>query len=481
MEKPDLPLRRFLQQPRVFVPNVELVAESELSLDQDPYISDHIYERVPLFPAVMGLEAMLQVSGALARTERLPELESVHFDQPVAVYPGQSTKIRIAALARPDQRIEVVLRSAETDFQQDHFRAICNYGRVASQPSALDTPPEDAQPLVPAVDLYGELLFHTGRFQRVTGYRHLSARACTAEVESAGQDEWFGAYLPPQRLLGDSAVRDSVIHAIQACIPHATLLPIGVDHLKLAPNLCSPVTVVARERSHLGDEFKYDVDVLDNSGVCVESWRGLLLRAVKKRRLPNAACAALLRPYLERRIGELTGNESVELVIEFGGEEQDRKERAVERLLGSCAHVYARPDGKPELANGRQVSFSHQPSLTAAVTSHSRVSCDVESVSERPESTWQDLLGAEQRQLAEQIQARCDESNAVSRTHVWCAMECLRKAGQGDGPLLLDGTTPDGWVVMRTGHTRIASWNWTRPDGSRLVISVLAGESDAQL
>ena len=55
MEKPDIPFLRFLEQPRVYFPGIELIVDSELSIDTDPYLDDHVLGGERLFPAVMGL------------------------------------------------------------------------------------------------------------------------------------------------------------------------------------------------------------------------------------------------------------------------------------------------------------------------------------------------------------------------------------------------------------------------------------------
>ena len=66
MIEPELPLRRFLERKRVFYPGVELVVDAELSLRTDPYLADHVVQKQPLLPAVLGLEAMAQAAMALA-------------------------------------------------------------------------------------------------------------------------------------------------------------------------------------------------------------------------------------------------------------------------------------------------------------------------------------------------------------------------------------------------------------------------------
>jgi enediyne polyketide synthase len=285
-DRPQLPLLRFLEQPRVFIPGVELVVDVTLSLDTDPYLLDHAYQDVPLLPAVMGLEAMAQVSTVLLGTTELPVFENVRLTRPIAVPAGTTRTIRLAALVRRPNEVEVVLRSDETGFQADHFRATCRFGNVdvgeptLAPPSSLLAPSERV-PLDPDRDLYGKILFHRGRFRRVRGYRQLSATQCVAELSPDGDARWFVGYLPDRLLLGDPAVRDATIHAIQACIPHGTILPVGVERVVPATHWASESYCVhARERLRDGDRFVYDVEVTAADGHVCERWEGLELRRV---------------------------------------------------------------------------------------------------------------------------------------------------------------------------------------------------------
>ncbi len=133
VEQPELPLLRFLEQPRVYYPGVELIADVKLSTDADPYLNDHVFQGERLFPAVMGLEAMAQVAMALVRAEVPPVFEDVKFNRRVVVPDGAIVTIRLAALAREPNLVEVALRSEETSFQIDHFRAVCRFGSRNSQ------------------------------------------------------------------------------------------------------------------------------------------------------------------------------------------------------------------------------------------------------------------------------------------------------------------------------------------------------------
>jgi enediyne polyketide synthase len=465
LERPDLPLLRYLETPRVYVPGVELVVDAVVSADTDPHLADHVFRGEPLFAAVLGMEAMAQAAMALLRTEEIPSFEDVVFQRPVAVQPGHSTTIRVAALVRGPGTVEVVLRDASTGFAADHFRALCRFGQAADHQPRLLTPFRAAAAgrveLDPAGDLYGGVLFHQGRFQRLQGYRSLRATECLAEISSDGSTVWFGRYLPDRLVLGDPGARDASIHAIQACIPHATLLPTAVRRVfsrGLAAD--APLLLAARERSRNGNEFVYDFEVLTTGGELRERWEGLTLRAVDRIAPPAAWTAALLAPYVERRLQDLLPGSGVRVTLDRGD--------------GPPLHhpLHYRPDGAPEATTEEEaasVSRSHAGELVLAVTGGGRIGCDLQTVDERSAEVWLDLLGPERSRLAELIARERGEPFADAATRVWAAAESLTKAGAPHGaPLVLEGRGPAGgvlesggddrWLLLRSGDLRIGTF-----------------------
>src|SRR5205085_827343 len=155
---------------------------------------------------------------------------------------------------------------------------------------------------------------HTGRFRRVANYRLLRAKECIVQLEPLLNLQWFGRYLPAERALGCAAVRDAAIHAIQACIPHARLLPTGIRRVVVGevpcrmeqlcdgvgPECLPELLLHAREVKREGDTFEYDLQLLGPFGVILESWEGLRLRKVEG--IPVAASwpEGLHAPYVER-------------------------------------------------------------------------------------------------------------------------------------------------------------------------------------
>ena len=491
VDRPELPLRRFLERPRVHFPGIELIAEADLTSDADPYLDDHVFAGEKLLPAVMGLEAMAQVAMAVAGSDAVPAFEDVRFDRPVVVGAGAPSTIRIAALVREPGCVEVALRCQETDFQVDHFRARCVFGAEAVTNGGSETGraanghAREVEPERIAIDLerdlYGGILFHRGRFRRIQGYRRLRARECSVELLATDDAAWFGRYLPATLALGDPAARDSAIHAVQACIPHATILPTGVDRIELTARAVDGVRIVdARERSRDGSTLVYDVTVSDASGAVRERWQGLRLRIVADATRPTEWPAALLGPYLERRFAELVDGSRLAVSIEAGeGERPARSDRALAGTLGIGNTVRRRPDGKPEAEDGTSVSTAHAGALTLAVAGSGAVACDLETVEARGEAAWRDLLGAERAGLAERIAKETAEPYDTAATRVWSAVECLKKSGLSPiTPLIWRGASRDGWVELGAGRLAIGTCATRVRDAERtMVIAMLAERS----
>lgn len=486
IERPELPFLRFLEQPRVYYPQVELIVDAELSTKTDPYLNDHRLQGERLLPAVLGLEAMAQAAMALAGSIKPPSFEKVSFNRPVVVPESETLRVRVVALVRGRGLIEVALRSEETDFQIDHFHATCRFESAERKEPELLKPLSDTQlpvrhvSLDPERDLYGSLLFHGGRFRRLSGYRLLKARECLADISPDGKTDWFSRYLPRELVLGDPGAHDAMIHAVQACIPHALLLPIEVERLTFeltAPS--EPLLVHARERSQSGNSFIYDLCVTAMDGSVRGRWEGLQLRAISDASPPAFWTDALLCTYLERRVQELSNDCSISVAMVRDGdaERRARSDLAIRLALGEEVAILRRADGKPEVEGAREVSAAHAGDLTLAVAGSGPLGCDLEPVMNRPASVWLDLLGQNRYELAGFIARTANENLAVSATRVWAASECLKKIGAAiDAPLLLNASaTADGWLVLSSGNFLIVTYpSQIKNHEAQLMIAVLS-------
>ena len=486
IERPELPFQRFLEKFKVYYPQIELVSDVDLSQSTDPYLDDHKFQGRRLLPAVIGLEAMAQAAAALWGSTERPAFKQIEFNHPVVVSETATLPIRLAALVRRPGVVEVVLRSAETGFQVDHFRAMCEFGHsrngFRSGTNGFRNYEDTNQRLTldPARDLYGNILFQRGRFRRLDNYRHLSANECFAEIAPDGHTRWFIHHLPGGLLLGDPGARDAALHAIQACIPHRTVLPVAAASLRFAEKRATntePLFISAREQSSTENSFIYDLDVLGADGVIRESWRGLKLQAVGAP-IAGPRHEALLRPYLERRVQDLIQSSDVSIALRRDEcpDRQLRSDRAIQAAVGMPVAITRRPDGKPDAHAGRFVSASHCGDLTMAVAGATPVGCDLEKVEDRPPSVWRALLGDVRIELAQLIERRTRENPVVSATRVWSAGEALKKVGAAiNAPLVFVSSTADGCVFLSSGNFKIFTYATELREGEgQFVIAVLS-------
>jgi len=448
----DLPLLRFLENIRLHYPGIELIADAEISADTDPYLKEHCFQGDQIFPAVLGTEAMAQVASALEETGHVLGFHNLHFNRPIVVPQGKSIVLRVAAVRRQPGVIAVVVRSSTTSFHIDHFTGECVFG--ADSTSTTESPVTEMTQrkilqLNPEGDLYGRILFHQGRFRRIAAYHQLEATRCVANISGSGKQQWFARYLPNDMLMGNAASRDAIIHCVQACIPHKTVLPTGVDSvLTNAVWTTESAIVTAEEREHNGDDFIYDLKVEDSNGRICERWSGLRLHAVAPIETQRPWPTALLTPYLERRLAETMPSAGMRIALKEAAANQETK--------CSCHRL----DGKPEdCANaGMQLSRSHCGSLVLTACSQQPVGCDMEQCTERGEASWTGLLGKQWLSVAQTIATETNIPLQGAATQVWALKESLRKCGASfDQHLQISTQTADGWTILSSGKLQAAT------------------------
>ena len=484
--KPELPFYRFLEKPRLYYPQIELVSDVELSPESDPYLDDHVFRGDRVFPAVMGLESMAQLSMALLETAVVPYFESLEFNRPIVVSGQESLTLRIAALRLDAHSVEVVLRSQETAFQVDHFRGICRFDAVETAVPTLSAQQQQQLPALSATpeDLYEEFLFHQGRFQRLQAYYRLRAQSCQATITTDNKTAWFGRYHPQTLVLGDPGARDAAIHVNQASVPHISLLPVRVERLITGQSDRSEtLSVFTEERARDDETFTYDVEVCQSDGRLLEHWQGLTLQGVKGSDFAGQWPAPFLAPYIEHKMMQIAPEANLSIALLVAKEvadvaRQERSDTTVALALGEPVTVTRRPDGKPEVMGlAQHISTAHSDRLTLAVSSCQPVACDMEFVSKTGTDSWLDVLGAERFALANLIAEQTNEEIETAVTRVWTAVECLQKAEAiVDTPLNLTTTAEDGWVTLTAGAFKIATYLAHVKSVDRLLVTAVLVE-----
>jgi enediyne polyketide synthase len=319
----------------------------------------------------------------------------------------------------------------------DHFSGECvfeeNQVETTGSPAARFS--DRDIPLDPSRDLYGPILFQSGRFSRVEAYQRLQSDRSIARLRPPKQDQWFARHLSPELALGDSASRDAALHSIQACIPHKTILPLGVDRIIVGTGWTSGAAHVhAMERSFDGDNLVYDLRIENADGEICEHWEGLHLRAVSAIETHMPWPLALLAPYLERSVRQTFARQDLKIGLAQGSAQRHAETNAdlLREMHGPDAALIHRPDGKPEVTGVPgpvSVSISHSCEFTLLLSASSAAGCDLERIVDREPADWEQLLGAEHFTLAQQLASAFGASIHQAATQIWALKESLRKAG----------------------------------------------------
>lgn len=456
--KSELPFLRFLEQVRLFYPGIELITDNLVSVETDPYLADHIYEGKHILPAVMGIEAMSSAAMALLGREVPPnQMSQLTLERPVIVPRDKPLTLRIAVEKQGPDTVEAVIRSEETGYHVNHFKARFHFDAVVVEGDLTSL--REARALPPLIlkpnDLYGPVFFHGGRFQRVAGYRRLGAYNCIAELAAPSKKPWYGRFLPAALVTGDPGRRDAVLHAIQACIPHKSVLPLTIGQWISFQQEQGQQFLHARELAQHGDCYHYDVDVIAADGSIVEVWRDLVFKEIHPIKPQHDWHIQLFIPYVQRLLAKRAKHHRLGLDLEIHPE-WDRDQRTQiqrRRLKTELGSISYRPDGKPESPRA-EVSFSHLQDMSLVAWSSGALACDLENVTHRDPWKWQAMLGEAFAAVAQFLVQDHRELADLAATRLWCTRECMRKAGLSSetAPFLLPNQEDELVFFSIDGH-----------------------------
>ncbi|WP_018252961.1 type I polyketide synthase [Salinispora mooreana] len=459
-DAPDLGRLRFAEVMVSRIGQVATVTEAVLSAGADPYLRDHRVGDVSLLPAVLGLEAMVQLASLTLGNRVGWAIRDVRFAAPIDIPELHTRRIRVAALAdEGGTDVAVVIRADTDGFATDRFS-----GTVVGQPPA---PPassvgggEESRPCSRvetagpeengAHSWYESVLFHEGQMRRLVCAESVSAFGVRAVVEASESERWFASFLGQDLLLGCPGGHDAVIHTLLACAPHRRVLPVGAAEVVVWQPLRGLLTVEARETWHGTDEYVFDVDVT-RSGSPVARWRGLRLRAVGENPEFIAArdCGRLgvelVAPWLSRRLIEVGAVDAVEFVVGAGRRETEGARGLVARHLALPeSELGHKPSGALHVP-GRYASASYADGQVLVALTDRPVGVDWEPVTDR---SLAGLLDASARVTVDDLRQHTGDAPEVATTRLWAAREALVKLGVDPDQALAHGEAePDGLLV----------------------------------
>jgi enediyne polyketide synthase len=454
---------RFGETVRVHYPGVELIADTRLSVQADPYLADYRIDDLPMLPAAMVLEAMAQTASALAGRE-LRHLADVRLTAPVLLLGRaghEGAVIRVCAL-RAGDTVEAVLRCAETGFRLDHARAVFRTaGRHGAQPPPAGwaagpgrgTGSVAPGAMVDGTDLYGQLFFQTGRFRRVAFLPEASSRACRALVRGGDDLPWFGAVPGPvdaPLMLGSPGLNDAALHVLQACLPHRRVLATGCESVTFSGREVRGALRVqaVRRPPAAGDPiWVWDVVATDATGQPVVTWQGVRLRDVGALVPPGPWHPALLAISVEARAAEFGLDPELRAMISCGAPPPGREAAAGAgpETAGDDQPWSDRAEGTGPLAGFELTVRASRP-----------VACRWQAVG----GLTGDIAPLDEALVAVrgQLAARLREPAAALDARLATIASVLTALGRVPGtPLRAEDASDAGWIVVRARDMAVAS------------------------
>jgi len=468
----SFPPARFLEQVRVCVPDVELISECVLEPLKDPYLLDHCVGEIPVFPAVMAIEAMVQAAQTVAGRSDLPVLKDLRFILPIALSPqdlatafsDDTKRIRVFAQVMDDGGfVKTVIRS-EDEPTRDAVSGECwfepNSLRTVPEPNvALDAPASEAADVDVAsfrpFPLFQGKMFdlHIRLRDRRAGIR------CTGEIVTPKRPIYFAdSFEQPTRTL-DPATTDA-LYQNAGFLFDDMYLPTRTKTLRFLAPLEEGSTAFCHTEIVDSTEYSWCCNgwVLDASGrpsVIMEGCEATKVMADADVERPQSIRrpAGSLSPdqvdeqlenflaktphgYSLRRLGESSPSDGNQQVA------RDALVSCLKRKGAQDAAVHLsvghREDGKPyfEVADaqleallaGQDLSIADKDDLSVAFVGPGPVGVDLEVVESRDSETWRALLGAEGYLLAQRVAVKANESFDRAASRVWTVMEVNKKA-----------------------------------------------------
>jgi enediyne polyketide synthase len=480
---------RYLEEMVINVPGVESVFKAHLTLKQDLYLKDHLFNGVYLMPAVFGLEAMVQAAAHVSGITDFSRVQitNIKLDRPITVDPYAGANIVIRAeveeqhVESSTQVIHTTIYKAHSGINESFFSATFTLG-LMDKPLKHEIPVSQIPPAIkPESDLYRKtLLFQGPLFQRIEKVLALEASEESGKYASfitkmvdhihAGKEAFLNSH-HQTILLSDPFFRDSLLQSTALLIPQDTSLPVYIDQLDIFPHSMEEkeemIWATVRLEHVTAKEIEATVTAVDSNGAVLETIKGFKLSilqhhddypAVSDLIKPEQRDTLLIKQALDR-IKESFTFEMPEVLLQYipgihslPQEEKHQRELSLMQEvvrnaikdtpeLSKDFKVTWLDSGKPAVAGLEHqeidISFSHDERLCLTVAGTGPQGCDIAPITSRTQQEWTALLGDKQHDLLMSLLDSGDTLN-LAGTRIWAAMETLYKAGNNNKDILLD-------------------------------------------
>ncbi|TCW40538.1 acyl transferase domain-containing protein [Laceyella sacchari] len=458
-------------------PEVELITRVRLTLEQDSYVKDHVYNGTYLFPAVFGLEAMAQavsyVTGIVDFSHA--QIEDIRFSLPITLDPHTGALIEIRAEVLEDGRVKTEIRTEKNGFTKPYFTATFAFPAERETITEPITFPAQALPIDPKTDLYGPLLFQGPSFHRLADVYEASHDP----EQKTGHCLFTAQTGEGEYVLGDPYFHDALLQSARIITPQDLCLPVKIDSFQhLGQGLAGSGIrrAVTKLQQQTDTSYTYMVDVLDEHNRVIQRLNGYQVHLME--RFPELPTAnELCSPaYIdEQRLAKAIQSHAHTLEVDVPvitlthcpGIHQQPREMRHEKLLPLYQRAIALAggdetypltwdeNGKPHVTgqNGSavrfHVSFSHDDEISICTVGQGEQGCDILPIDDkRGEEEWHRLLTSNHHPLLQALVAHGD-SVSLAGSRIWSAREAAEKASGEKVRQFEIGQRADGAVLLR--------------------------------
>jgi enediyne polyketide synthase len=519
---------KFLETPLHITPGVETVFQTHLTLEENPYLKDHLFNGSYLFPAVFGLEAMAQAVVHITGENYLGRvrIEDVKLERPITVDPQDGANIVVWAEAQeydPESTIRKIragISKSRSRIKSDFFSATFILGLTNKQPKYAINIPDMPLEIEPSLDLYRELLLFQGpSFQRIDKVWSISATGENGkdaifsskleELSQAAEDAFTDA-LHRTLFLGDPFLRDSLLQSAQMLVPKKICLPVYIGSIDIYPSVDNTHAFIMGhvQMDHIEeDKIKNSVVMFDSDGNVREKLEGYTLRILSHHDDYSGATDLVIPEKRDNRIvmdaiNRVGGSMKIELpkillryipgIYDMSMEERRGLEipmlnEVIFHETGKGSDSYEikwLESGEPVIVGLKEdetkVSLSHDERICLCIAGHGAQGCNIAPITHRSRQEWQEIIGSYRNDLLDRLINDHDTLD-LAGTRIWAAMEVLQKVtGKNNTPLEIVYRDADAVLfkgAMPEGSLLILAFPVDLTRGPKRIIAIVAKEA----
>jgi len=465
---------RYIEKIEYFIPSVELIAQAQLNVKDDPYLLDHNWKGSLLFPFVFGFEAMAQAVACVLGINEFEYIKArdINLERPISVPQDSGTTIEIhAVVLESGKEVKIEIYSQETGYQNPHFSAIFELDarlKIEKADHLLEKRTKEVIDLDAQTDIYGPILFQGKMFQGIKKIYELTyddkkkeGKCLFTSIYNQSTDAFLkdGKKFNNRFLTGEPFFIDTMLQSMQLIIPQDISLPRDIEEIELIPIKGKIINLIVESKIKKidGDYYKGDAEVVkDGCSVRIKNCRLKILDTI----IDNPSANDLVNPIKRDQsiLNNLAAKYSREIGIKMpslsiayiaGLRDMNKQvrhkaelsfiEESVKGFLKSENHsikkfeITWKSDGSPQilgnLSVGPKISLSHEGSIVVCSVGVENQAIDLQTIQLKTREEWRTLLGNRKFELIKDLDG--EQLNYIA-TAIWASGEVSIKAGLND-------------------------------------------------